>query len=278
VRSAEGSKRVLVEGLTTCVGYGDFLAATLPLNRHVFDHLLVVTTQEDVETQRVCEYYDVECLLTGGFHASGEPFNKGKGINAGLSLLTQTGRVVHFDADIVLPPKARQVLREAPLDPETLYGIDRVFCRSYDDWTRFLRLPALHHQLDVLIHAPPFRFASRIARSPYGGYLPIGFFQLWSPSATGPRWYAEDHDDAARTDVAFARQWPRERRALLPELIAIHLESESAEPGANWSGRTTAPFGPEPLEQVAAELDRSNASAWAVRYDGPSPVTGGAAA
>jgi hypothetical protein len=266
---------VLVEGLITCVDYGDFLAASLPFNRHIFDHLIVVTDPKDVETQRVCEYYDVECLITSGFTSKGAPFNKGRGINAGLSKLRQTGRVVHLDADIVLPPKARQVLHDTALDPTAVYGIDRVLCRSYAEWTRFLRLPALHHQLDILIHSGPFPLAARVARSQLGGYLPIGFFQMWCPGTVGKRWYAEDHTDAARTDVAFAAQWPREKRQLLPELFAIHLESEPAEVGANWSGRTTPRFGPEPLEVVVAELDQSQASPWAVLYDA-APLGGAA--
>jgi hypothetical protein len=52
------------------------------------------------------------------------------------------------------------------------------------------------------------------------------------------------NSDAARTDVQFALQWDRERRAIVPELVCLHLESEDAGVGANWSGRTTRPFGP----------------------------------
>jgi hypothetical protein len=52
------------------------------------------------------------------------------------------------------------------------------------------------------------------------------------------------HSDAARTDVQFGLQWDRHRRALVPELVVLHLESEDAVTGANWSGRTTRPFGP----------------------------------
>lgn len=51
------------------------------------------------------------------------------------------------------------------------------------------------------------------------------------------------HNDAARTDVQFGLLWDRGRRALVPELIVLHLESEDAATGANWSGRKTRPFG-----------------------------------
>jgi hypothetical protein len=67
--------------------------------------------------------------------------------------------------------------------------------------------------------------------------------------------HAVGHSDAARTDVQFGLQWDRERRALVPELVVLHLESEDAGVGANWSGRTTRPFGPEPSAASAPVCD-----------------------
>lgn len=55
-----------------------------------------------------------------------------------------------------------------------------------------------------------------------------------------------DHTEADRTDVLFAAQWPRAKRALLPEVAVYHLESEPADQGTNWGGRRTARFGVEP--------------------------------
>lgn len=48
-----------IEAITVSVNYDDFLAETLPLNRPLFDDMIVVTTPEDVETQRICRYWDV---------------------------------------------------------------------------------------------------------------------------------------------------------------------------------------------------------------------------
>jgi hypothetical protein len=58
------------------------------------------------------------------------------------------------------------------------------------------------------------------------------------------------HSDAARTDVQFSLLWDRHRRALVPELVVLHLESEDSSTGANWSGRTTRPFG-KPVDEAA---------------------------
>ena len=39
-------------------------------------------------------------------------------------------------------------------------------------------------------------------------------------------------------------QWARPDRILIPEIVAVHLESEPSAMGANWKGRTTKAFGP----------------------------------
>ena len=40
-------------------------------------------------------------------------------------------------------------------------------------------------------------------------------------------------------------QWPRNKRAFIPEIVCYHLESEKANMGANWNGRATKQFAPE---------------------------------
>ena len=84
----------------------------------------------------------------------------------------------------------------------------------------------------------------RVVPDTYNGYVPIGFFQMWNPSKSGISVYPHQHTDAGRGDMLFAKQWPRSKRALLPEIIGYHLESEPSDMGANWGGRKTAPFGP----------------------------------
>jgi hypothetical protein len=59
--------------------------------------------------------------------------------------------------------------------------------------------------------------------------------------------------------MLFAVQWARQHRQLLPELFAVHLESERVAMGANWKGRTTRPFGPVPLEEALEGIEAENA-------------------
>jgi hypothetical protein len=66
---------------------------------------------------------------------------------------------------------------------------------------------------------------------------------MWNPIKSGVYNYPLEHTSAARTDVLFARKFPRKKRALIPEIVAIHLDSEELlEMGKNWEGRKTVPF------------------------------------
>jgi hypothetical protein len=75
-----------------------------------------------------------------------------------------------------------------------------------------------------------------------GGYVPIGFFQMWCPSVSGVYVYPEGHTDAGREDLLFANQWSRADRGFIPELVAYHLETEDSGYGTNWGGRKTKQF------------------------------------
>ena len=232
-----------IEAVITCVHYGDYLAWTLPFNKQHFNRLVVVTRPDDHQTQQVCRYYHIECYPTYDWHRNDDAFNKAKGINYGLSKLQKDGWVLHLDADIYLPPRTRSILERIALDPRCLYGVDRMECKSFEDWILFLGAPPLQHEWEIFVHTRPFQPAVRIAALDRDGYAPIGYFQLWNPGGSGVGHYPEHHTSAARSDMLFAYQWPRERRHLIPEIIATHLESEVLEMGANWNGRKSKSFG-----------------------------------
>ena len=114
-----------IEAVVVCDRYSDFLRCTLPANKHLFDRIVVVTSAEDRDTQRICEFHHVECVQTDALNSRWNKFCKGAGINEGLSRLDRNGWVVHLDADIALPPQTRLLLQNANLDPCMIYGIDR---------------------------------------------------------------------------------------------------------------------------------------------------------
>lgn len=235
-----------LEGVIICVNYSDFLAQTLPHNKHLFNHLVVVTSLDDYNTQKLCEYHNVECLKTDEFTKNGDPFNKAKGINVGLKYLSKKDWVIHLDADIYLPPLTRGILERIELDKKKIYGIDRMMCPSFEAWNEFISNPRPTHTGWVYIHPTAFPMGVRIGEYMSKGYEPIGFFQMWHPQTSKVSSYPEQHGSADRTDVLFAKLWDRINRSLIPEIIGIHLDSENStidEMGKNWNGRKTKYFG-----------------------------------
>lgn len=231
-----------LECVVVCDQYADFLAQTLPHNKILFDKVVIVTSHEDKATQRICEFYHVECVRTDDLQSRKGEFWKAKGINAGLAKLSQSDWVIHLDADIWLPPQARILLERAQLDKSMLYGADRFIVKGPKAWHEFLERPRLQHECDSWIHMDGFPLGTRVMQALGAGYIPIGFFQLWHPKTSGINSYPENHSDAGRTDVLFAEQWPRSKRSLLPEIIGYHLESDDSAFGVNWAGRKSAPF------------------------------------
>lgn len=243
-----------IEAITTCVGYADFLAETAPLVRAQVDRLLVVTTEEDRATRELCHRLNLETLVTSEFHRNGADFDKARAIDHGMSLLAWKDWVLHLDADIALPGHFRESLEDADLDRACIYGCDRFSVRGWEQWTRFKQKGFLdvysrcaHYNVCMPVGMPTGARWADI----HQGYAPVGFFQLAHRDAVmyqgirHRRYTPHGHNDAARTDVQFALQWPRRQRVLIPEIVVAHLESEEAKVGANWSGRATKPFGPD---------------------------------
>lgn len=241
-----------IEAVQVCVGYADFLAATLPENLPLVDDLVVVTTADDEETRAVCRRHSVHHVLSDDHRRDG-PFNKGRLIQRGLDQISGHGWTLHLDADIVLPRKFRRFLDWAHLDERTIYGADRCNLAGWDEWQRLKQYAGAWdnhaHECGHWFH-PKFQVGSRWV-SKLHGYVPIGFFQLFHGSEVvqggyHQKIYPYHHGDAARSDVQFALQWDRKHRQTVPEVVVLHLESETSGLGANWQGRTTPRFGPAP--------------------------------
>lgn len=238
-----------IEAVTVCINYSDFLAHTILFNKPQFDRLLVVTDTKDQRTRDLCEFHHVECFSTDVFYHDDKALDKGAGISEGLKRLSGDDWIVHVDADIALPPRTRAILSGLTLDPSHLYGCDRMMCPSFDDWAAFVGRPEVQHSCDIYVQANAFALGTRIARMHAGGsgYLPIGYFQMWNAGKTKVLDYPS-HGQADRSDMAFAQRWPRDKRSLLPELVAVHLEESDSdsdgEMGVNWRGRRSPGFGP----------------------------------
>lgn len=176
--------------VTVAINYEDFLAETLPMNRHQFDRMVVVTAPEDLATQRICEYWDVDVVLTDVVESRWGNFAKAKGINAGLEHLNLDGWVLHLDADCALPPRTRTLLDHADLDRTMLYGADRLQVPNHEAWRTHQALPALQHD-GSHVRLEAFKLMARFNAWHLGGYAPVGYFQLWHPNVSGVRSYPD---------------------------------------------------------------------------------------
>ncbi len=235
-----------IEAISVSVDYGDFLSHSALWAKSQFDRWIVVTASHDRRTRDICEHHHIECVVTDAFYDNDRAFTKSAGINFGLQHLDLDGWVAHFDADIVLPGRAREMIENATLDPLSIWGCDRLLCQSYEDWCRYVTWPEVQHSCQTFIQANDFPLGPRVGKLEVGdGWYPIGFFQLWNPGESGITSYL-DHGTAGRSDTAFALQWPRGRRGLIPEFVAIHLASEPDQMGQNWRGRRSPHFGPSP--------------------------------
>lgn len=236
---------MILECVVVCVNYSDFLCWTLPFNKQHFDRMVVVTSSEDKKTQKLCEYWNVMCVVTDVCYENQETFNKGKMINEGLKHLSQKDWVLHLDADIYLPPTFGNILRSLKLDKESIYHFDRLMCESFEDWIKFLQQPTLQHENHIWVHQhKEFRLGVRLCKLAYGGMLPIGYSQLWN-QCHFKYTYPTEHTTAARGYVQFALKFDRDKRQFLPEIFGIHLETKITGEGmgSNWNGRKTPFFG-----------------------------------
>ncbi len=241
-----------LEAVTVCIGYADFLREVAPHNIPVLDRWVIVTEESDEETRDLCRRLSLQTILTNDQHRNGAEFNKGRVVERALQHLSSDAWRLHLDSDIALPSKTRHLLQAADLEKTNIYGADRIMVKSYEDWQRLQTSGWLAHNWHCLSTPPKgFEIGTRWIHHQMG-YVPIGFFQLWHSSAdqykgARVRPYPCEHNDACRTDVQHALQWDRACRELLPELLVVHLESSpTAKLGANWKGRTTPRFGPNP--------------------------------
>lgn len=233
------------ECVIICVNFADILAHTLPLNKHHFDRMVVVTDRKDEATRRLCDHHYVECLFTDEFYRDDQAFNKGRGINVGLAALDAQEWVVHMDADIVLPSRARMFWENiCGLDPTCLYGADRLMCEDFESWNNYQGDPTIQHAEEIFVIPDAFRLGVRVARLNGDGYLPIGYFQMWNPKVSGITKYPDQHGTAGRADMLHAMKWDRKNRVLIPEIFCIHLDSPKPPGMVNWRGRVSDHFGP----------------------------------
>lgn len=237
-----------INAVTISVNCHDLLAHTLPSTKNCFNRLVIVTSKDDEETKKICSYWHVECISTDLFYKDGAKFNKGLGIQFGLDYLKSDDWVVCIDADIYLPPRFNEFIRCRTYNKDCIYGIDRLDIKDWDTWIKFYSNPTSLYYTGWVnpTHQVMYRFLDG------SFYLPIGYFQMWnSKSRYAKNGYPIIYENAADSDVDFAKYWPPENRILIPETFVYHLSTkkDSKIIGEDWSGRKSPRFGPSEVNK-----------------------------
>ena len=232
--------------ITISVDYSDFLCWSLTENKTLFDQWIIVTSTKDTKTKELCDNHNVFCLQTDVFYEKGI-FNKYAGINEALKLVDEDSWVLFLDSDIMLPTLTKYILENIKLDPSCIYGIDRVNCEGLEKWIEYINKRNITFQ-NWLLHTSGMPLGARLVHyfgeardeGRFLGWRPLGFFQLAHRTSFSE--YPQNTIGADHCDLEFVRNWPREKRVFIPEILAIHLESVGATKGINWYGRKSSPF------------------------------------
>lgn len=237
-----------IECVTYCNNYSDFLSETLPFNKHYFDNYIVATSLQDKKTIELCDLLNVHCIALDESKYEADEF-RSHCLNKALNELKYNDWAVNLDADVWLPPRTRDLLEIKSLDEKFIYGMDRMMCNSYEEWRKFIKQPKIHEGW-IYLHLNAFEMGVRNVAYTEDGYVPIGFFQLWNVRESGIKDYPIKHIDKKkwqeRVDTIHAKRWKPEHRGFIPDIVAVHLESEQSEMGVNWdNGRKSPYFGIE---------------------------------
>lgn len=176
------------EAIIQSVNYSDFLAITLPLNRGLFDRVVVYTVPGDPAIE-VCKKEGVEWVETDSFYVNRSKFNRGAAYNQAFRNLKYNDWVTILDSDIVLPPD----FGTAGLSREFFYGARRFNIETMADWER--------------VKADPGTLNEYTLYRGFGyGYLQLFNVNSFIFKSLGDRPYYE-HPDGSEADWRFRNNW-----------------------------------------------------------------------
>ena len=199
------------------VNYNDFLPITLENNIKIFDNITVVTSINDEECQKICQKFNVNCVVTERMYDNGASFNKGKAINEGIKSLLNPNWILLLDADIIVPETFHESFKNNYKNINSLYVCNRIMFKEYESYLNWKYGSGIKGQVSIL-----------------NG---IGYFQLFNINSNCLQRiiYPENSNNAAVSDISFRNRFTEK----------IDLEIESIHLGIsyqNWNGRKTPDF------------------------------------
>jgi len=211
-----------IQAATVCVNYSDYLEFTIDRNIQQINKWYIVTTAEDVKTQKLCKKYNnIYPIITNVFYDDGAAFNKGKGLNLAIKQFNQDDWCLILDADTILPPNVKRDILTLD-DIDGIYSYDRVFIKNKDGLIKKFKTD-ISNEEEIEVQGVPFN----------------GYIQLYHPTSRFLKipCYSEIYKDASTSDHEFSKQWPFNEHKKFTN-HAIHLGPSYT----NWSGRVTDLF------------------------------------
>jgi hypothetical protein len=204
---------MISEAVTVSINFADYLARCIQRNARLIDRWLVVTSVQDVATQRICAAYpNIEIVFTSVSYEIGVTFPKSRMINEGFRHLRRDKWVLHLDSDIRLPADTREILAVNAVDPDCIYGPEFRWLLN-DDEERVGR------------HGEEFKKV-------------IGYFQFFHGSRLVS--YPETSDDAGRDDMLFNENWLDHQRVKVRGFAPEHFGPKTT----YWRGRELGALAP----------------------------------
>lgn len=206
-----------MKAILVCVDYSDFLAITLPYNRHHFEEVMVVTAPNDQKTLQIAVANEASVFVTDAFYNDGADFNKWLALEKGLDRLGRDGLICLMDADVLWP---KHIDKKFAYQKGCLYTPKR---RMFEDLKQ--PIPKEPYWKQYPLHPQQREFA--------------GYTQIFHADdlVLGPApWHQTNWKHAGGADSFFQQKWAEENK-IRPPFEVLHL----GEAGVNWCGRTT-PF------------------------------------
>lgn len=184
----------ILDGLTVCVDYSDFLEEVIVFNKKHFNKYVVITSNKDIKTQNICKKENVGCFITDSFYENNNPFNKGLAISLAIKKYQFKDWLLIHDGDICLPFDLKENLNFEKMDIEKMYGCSRKFIPTYNEWKKCL--------------SDKNNFNKYKRFEGYG----CGFFQLFNMNSSiikncKDEYIYPPYPTAEFTDIAFLYRW-----------------------------------------------------------------------
>lgn len=242
----------MIECVTVCVNFCDYLKLTLPGQKHYFDNVIIVTDSEDKETQEYCEEENITCVITDVFYEGTVTvtqetwlkfseehkkldkveeveipavFNKARALNEGFKHLKFNEWVAVMDADTAVDNGAFELVMLGldSLSKEYLYGskgrilIPDTFLPNWEENIAQWSYSDLVKYLDI--NSPNID----------------GYFQLFHYDAVKDwaEWYPNNCPSASLCDVIFHEKMKDKWGARRLPFMTFHL----GEPFTHHEGR-----------------------------------------